>query len=93
MIGCLCLLAGCVASTRSGEPAGLRLDAPPPELTQEIAPPTRLPARAMIQSEVERAWSADRAALVTGRKRHRALVDWLTTRDAALRGGPLRLGP
>lgn len=47
----------------------------------------------MAQAEVERAWAADRAALVTGRKRHRALVDWITARDAALRGGPLRLTP
>lgn len=89
MTACACLLVGCAASTRSGETAGLRLDPPPAEMVQEIAPPTRLPSRAMTQVEVERAWSTDRAALATGRARHSALVDWYAARDAALRGGQL----
>lgn len=88
----LSLLAGCGVSTRSGETAGLRLDSPPAEMVQEIPTPTRLPARAMTQAEVERAWSADRAALVTGRKRHVSLVNWYAARDAALRGGRPEIG-
>lgn len=55
-------------------------------MVQEIQPPTRLPLRAMTQAEVERAWASDRAALVTGRKRHKALVGWYAARDRALAG-------
>ena len=93
MIACLSLLTGCGASARSGSLDAPRLDPPPAELVQEIPPPTRLPDGPMTQAQVERYWSADRAALVTGGKRQRALVGWIETRDAALRGGPIRLTP
>ncbi len=86
VIACACLLAGCGALTRSGETAGLRLEAPPAEMVQEIAAPVRLPERELTQGDVERSWKADRASLVIGRKRHRALVDWYAARDAALMG-------
>lgn len=80
-------LSACGGSTRSGSPLDLRLDAPPPELVQEIAEPIRLPARDMTQAEVERAWKVDRAALKTGRERFRALIRFYSERDAALRMG------
>lgn len=56
-------------------------------MVQEIREPVRLPPRAMTQVEVERAWRTDRSALVTGRARHRALVDWVAERDRRLSGG------
>lgn len=49
--------------------------------------------RAMTEAEVEAAWIKDRRSLVVGASRHRALIGWITARDAALRGDPLRLAP
>lgn len=93
-IVCVSVLPACAGSTPSVDPvvAGLRLDPPPTAFTAPIPVPVRLPGRAITRGEVERAWARDRAALVTGRRRHAALADWYKTRDAAL-AGPMVLAP
>jgi hypothetical protein len=43
---------------------------------------------ALVQEQIERLWSTDRARLIACAKRHKALADFIADRDAELRGKP-----
>ena len=73
LIASFFLLAACNGSTASG---GIRLDPPPPSLTEPCQPAVVLPARDMTQAEVERFWRADRARVAACREKHQGMVDW-----------------
>ena len=56
--------------------SGAQIDPPPPSLTAPCDAPARLPAAAMTQAQVERAWARDRTALVICGDKHAGLVAW-----------------
>ena len=72
LIGLCFPLAACGGSTASGA----RLSAPPPSLVQTCQAAVALPARDLMQAEVERFWRADRARLAACRDKHQGLAEW-----------------
>ena len=76
------LLAACGGSTASGA----RLEPPPPSLVQPCQAAVALPARDLMQAEVERFWRADRARLAECRDKHQGLVDWASAVREAMGG-------
>lgn len=83
LTGLLSALTGCSGSTVFVEPV---VPNAPKELARDCPRPVLLPERTITQSEAEKFWGRDRAALVTCRDRHGALRDYYTGRDSKLRG-------
>jgi hypothetical protein len=81
-------LTACAASTKAVVRPALApvLDPPPAELQRPCADPTKLPAGAMTQRNVERHWSSDRANLRACGARHAAQTKFYRARDSALAG-------
>lgn len=79
----LSALTACGVSTPS-------IDAPrvaeiPQEFEQSCSRPVVLPERDLSQLEVELYWATDRTNLVNCGDLHRNTVEWITSRDGALR--------
>lgn len=89
---CVSMATACAPSidTADGIVAGLRLDPPPPEMTETCATPP--PLTRGTRAEVTKALAGAFAALRICRDRHGRLVAYYADRDAHLRGGaPLPL--
>lgn len=79
-------LAGCGTRIDSRPVVELAepLAAPPAEATAACVRPVALGDKAMLAGAVERAWAADRSALVDCVTRHAIVVEFYRGRDAAL---------
>lgn len=79
-------LAGCGVAVdgRSVVELAEPLAHPPAEATAVCARPVALGDKAMLAGAVERAWAADRSALVDCATRHAIVVEFYNQRDAAL---------
>jgi hypothetical protein len=84
LLGLVSILTGCAASTPSANRP--RLDPLDGRLVEPCARPANLPAGALTDRDVERFWSADRAALGACGDRHKALAEAVTRRDRAIAG-------
>jgi len=83
----LTLLASC-ASTKSDKvfvaPLPPVLSSPDSALVKLCNVPVDLGSEALVQAQIEKLWSTDRANLARCLRKHKALVDFLNERDRLL---------
>lgn len=83
----LLALAACSTTGIATPPDRPRLDAPDSVSLRGCLLPTKLPAGAMTQKDIEKYWGLDRSHQIDCAKRHKILADYIKKRDAGLKGG------